>query len=258
MHTDATSTSGPPTGAHIAPERLAALADETPAAAEARHLASCTACTREIEAYTALVAIARAERDGLGAPLIAWESLSAGLEDAGLIQTQPAIRSESSRRARIHHAVRQATAAALLLATGLAIGRLSATHALATIMAGKAAQQDSLGNSNATAVRLLNDTSQFQSRRDALNALAQAEARYGRAVAYLTQKDTGALKESEAGYLTRLAALGQVEQTTRAALVEAPYDPVLSQWYISTLGARQTTLQQLGRVLPVDEKRLQY
>ena len=43
---------------HLDPERLAALADETPTPAEAEHLAGCLVCRREREAYVALVDLA--------------------------------------------------------------------------------------------------------------------------------------------------------------------------------------------------------
>jgi len=258
MHADAFSGSGVPPSDHLATERLAALADEKPSPAEAHHLSVCAACAGEVEAYLALVAMARSERDRLGVPLVDWTTLASALERDGLIDgAHTGSRAGPGRRHRISSALRQATAAALLLAAGLAIGRLSATRSFpfASNTANKSQENT---DSNATLVRLSSDTTRFTSRREALNALAQAEARYGRAVAYLMERDTSALTEGAAGYLTRLAALNQVEQTTRAALAEAPSDPVLSQWYISTVGARQATLQQLGQVVPVDEKRHRY
>ena len=44
-------------------------------------------------------------------------------------------------------------------------------------------------------------------------------------------------------------------ETSRQALATAPTDPVLNQYYISTLGAREVTLRQLGSVL-TEGKRL--
>src|SRR5215203_4062902 len=46
---------------HLSTERLAALGDEEPTAAEAAHLATCADCAREHSAYRTLVAIARTE-----------------------------------------------------------------------------------------------------------------------------------------------------------------------------------------------------
>ena len=45
------------------------------------------------------------------------------------------------------------------------------------------------------------------------------------------------------------AALDEMAETSRLALSAAPADPVLNQYYISTLGAREVTLRQLGSVL---------
>ncbi|NUS32244.1 MAG: hypothetical protein HOQ17_04220 [Gemmatimonadaceae bacterium] len=48
---------------HLSTDRLAALGDDVPSAAEAAHLASCEPCAREIDAYRTLVGMAHAERD---------------------------------------------------------------------------------------------------------------------------------------------------------------------------------------------------
>ena len=45
-------------------------------------------------------------------------------------------------------------------------------------------------------------------------------------------------------------ALDRMAETSRQALSVAPADPVLNQYYLSTLGAREVTLRQLGSVLP--------
>ncbi len=50
-------------------------------------------------------------------------------------------------------------------------------------------------------------------------------------------------------FRTRLAALDEMAETSRQALSVAPADPVLNQYYLSTLGAREVTLRQLGSVL---------
>jgi hypothetical protein len=36
----------------------------------------------------------------------------------------------------------------------------------------------------------------------------------------------------------------------RTALHEAPHDPVINQYYMATVGAREATLRQLGTALP--------
>jgi hypothetical protein len=40
----------------------------------------------------------------------------------------------------------------------------------------------------------------------------------------------------------------------RAALQEAPQDPVINQYYLATVGAREATLRQLGTTLPPGAK----
>jgi hypothetical protein len=52
-------------------------------------------------------------------------------------------------------------------------------------------------------------------------------------------------------YQARLDVLDQAVAATRAALYRAPQDPVLNQYYLTTLGARDLTLQQMGQVVPV-------
>jgi hypothetical protein len=265
-------------GDHLPPERLAALADEPATVVEARHLASCDLCADEVEAYRALLALTRGERDRLGEPLTTWDTLSTALLRDKLVGNAPrptlAGRPGGTPWRRLRP-VGQAAAAAALLASGIAIGRLSASHAAPSVAAPSVAAPSvappsvaamtpptAAGTASLAAVksdskepleRMISDTTSFASRSQALDALARAEGRYRHAVAYLMETDGTAPSEGPDGYRTRLAALKQVEQATRAALVEAPNDPVLNQWYISTVGAQQATLQQLQQARPVNQ-----
>jgi hypothetical protein len=56
--------------------------------------------------------------------------------------------------------------------------------------------------------------------------------------------------DDAATYQRRLAVMDEVAALTRAALYEAPHDPVLNQYYLASIGAREATLQQLGNALP--------
>ena len=56
--------------------------------------------------------------------------------------------------------------------------------------------------------------------------------------------------EGRAAYEARLAALDQVAAVARQGLQAAPYDQVLNQYYLNSLGARQATLRQLSATLP--------
>jgi hypothetical protein len=68
---------------------------------------------------------------------------------------------------------------------------------------------------------------------------------------WLAQYEGGdAELESPEAYRARLAVLDELAGTARRGVDEAPYDPMLSQYYMSTLAARQATLQRLDGVLP--------
>lgn len=256
-----------PDGDHLSPERLAALADESPLPAETRHLASCAICAEEVEAYQALLTLTRGERDRLGEPLLDWAALSGALAREHLLDspTVPAAASSGATRGRWPRPGPwgQAAAATVLLAAGLTAGRLTVLHQpqpLSEIVAQTAGGNSGvLGRATIEPItRLISDSTAFNSRVEALDALAQAETRYRHAVAYLMQSDSGALSEGADGFRTRLAALDEVERATRAALAAAPNDPVLNQWYISTIGARQATIRQLGQVQPAEQNPHRY
>jgi hypothetical protein len=51
-------------------------------------------------------------------------------------------------------------------------------------------------------------------------------------------------------YRARLAALDRVSDAALAAVNEAPADPIVNQYLISTRAARAVTLQQLNSSLP--------
>ncbi|NUO38968.1 MAG: hypothetical protein HOQ31_10265, partial [Gemmatimonadaceae bacterium] len=75
---------------HLSTDRLAALGDDVPSAAEAAHLASCEPCAREIDAYRTLVGMAHAERDSIGLPLTRWDAIASALDaDRGSVVARP-------------------------------------------------------------------------------------------------------------------------------------------------------------------------
>ena len=83
--------------------------------------------------------------------------------------------------------------------------------------------------------------------------LTRAERDYRVATAYLadeTRPSAGSLDEPEM-YQRRLAVMDEVAALTRAALGDAPHDPVLNQYYLASLGAREATLRHLATALPV-------
>jgi hypothetical protein len=232
---------------HLSTDRLAALGDETPTAAETAHLAECAVCARERAAYRTLVGMAHGERDAIGLPLTRWDAIASALDAGspiatGLRPSAPA-RSAGARRSAPWPLLR-AAAAVLLLAGGAVVGRRSAGVPILPDFAssGRAgAADDSIGRSAAA----------FNSVEQARLAQLRSEAVYQQATAFLAEHDTAAFVDgSPTAYRSRLAALDQVISTTQAAMREAPHDPVINGYYLTTIGQREATLRQLNTVLP--------
>jgi hypothetical protein len=234
--------------AHLAAERLAALADDELTTGEAGHICTCDVCARELNAQRDLRALARDEAARLEAPLTRWETLAPRLREAGLI------RAASSGSTAFRWA-RRAAAAVVLVAGGVLAGRLSAriqqpgAQVVAIDSAAPAAAQAS---SPASLPELHDSVPIFHSPAEALATLSHAEQEYRHAAAYLVASDPSApSSDRREMYRARLAALDEVAQTTRSALEDAPHDPVLNQYYMSSVNAREATLRQLGGALPV-------
>jgi hypothetical protein len=74
---------------------------------------------------------------------------------------------------------------------------------------------------------------------------------YQRAVSFLAARDSAARpSETPAAMMARLAALDRVSKTMREALQEAPFDPIINDFYLNSFGQREATLRQLNTVLP--------
>jgi hypothetical protein len=229
---------------HLHPERLAALADGEPTSAEAAHLSSCSSCAHEIAAHRRLLMLAWQERETLTAPLASWESLAATAREEGLIRAQGTprnVRVPSGQAFPWAHAA----AAVLLLTGGMAIGRL----ALPAFDGAPVADSGTPAPSNAS---FASDTTvHFSSAAEAISVLQRAERDYRTAMMYLSGQDTVTrTADDPAIYRTRLAALDEINGLALDAVQEAPQDPVMNRLYLSTLGARDATLRQLGEKLP--------
>jgi hypothetical protein len=86
---------------------------------------------------------------------------------------------------------------------------------------------------------------------DARAAQTQAQVLYQNATSFIAQHDTvTAPAESPAAMRTRLAALDRTRRVLGEALNEAPYDPVINGYYLTTVGQREATLRQLNTVAP--------
>ena len=198
------------------------------------------------------------ERERGAPPLTDWSTLAVQLRAEGLIKT-PIIGSRFAARYWI-----QAAAAVMLVAGGAAIGRYTTSASSAgTSTAAQVADvsntssqgsnvtpvAESQSSGNATNVSA--STAEFHSPEEAWATLNRAGEEYQRASAYLSASNTQVpMPTNPSTYRTRLAALDNVMTDMRAALHESPHDPVINQYYLATVGAREATLRQLGTTLP--------
>ena len=232
---------------HLHTERLAELGDGTPTAEEAAHLATCETCAHEREAYRSLLAMAAAEREPFGLPLTRWDAIAAELAVAETPVVPDIAPARGSNRRMLSVA-----AGLLLMAGGAMLGRASAG---ARIIPGPAERQTaSIAQPATNSVadsHLVSDSATFTSAEDARLAQKRSEALYQQAAAFLARVDTtGIGSGSPVPYQSRLAALDRMISTAREAMREAPHDPVINGYYLTTLGQREATLRQLNTALP--------
>lgn len=230
---------------HLPTERLAALGDELPTPEEEAHLATCEVCAHERNAYRALVAMAHAEREPFGLPLTRWDAIA-----KELALPAPAVAVERPRRS--NRWMLQIAAGLLLVAGGAMAGRMSAGAGLlptpSAIASSATAPATNVAQSDPQTIA---DSIAFGSVDEARAAQLKYEQGYQQAAAYLAQYDTAGFSGgSQVAYRSRLAALDRMLTTTSQAIREAPHDPVLNGYYLTTLGQREATLRQLNTALP--------
>lgn len=188
------------------------------------------------------------EREKNAPPLTDWDSLAHRLRAEGLIREPVLARFTSSPLLRI--------AAGLVLAVGgAAAGRASAGAPLLP-SAQQASTLETSAPASAANTTLASDAmTLFSSPEQAWEVLNRAGEEYQRASAYLSETNNEVpMPASTDQYRTRLAALDNVMSEMRTALREAPQDPVINQYYMATVGAREATLRQLGTVLPASAR----
>ena len=236
---------------HLSIERLAALADEPPTADEQRHLDDCAECAQEVAAHRSLVTMAGAERDVMGIPLTRWDTLSRRLREEGLLPGEPMsvtaeFHAPVGRRKPSGRAMMRFAAAIMLVAGGAVMGRASTGASILP--------EGVLGAPAAASVaqrpfgeELIPTT--FASVEEAERYKELYEAAYRNAVSYLATSDS-VTRGTPAVMRARLAALDRVSRTMSEALRDAPYDPVINDFYINSFGQREATLRQLNTVLP--------
>ena len=235
---------------HLHTERLAELGDAIPTVEEVAHLAACETCAHERDAYQSLLVMAAAEREPFGLPLTRWDAIAAEL--AVVDQAVVPIAPRTGRRSR----TLQIAAGLLLIAGGAMLGRASAG---ARLLPGAAEPRVArVAPQTPTVVaksRPSSDSTTFATAEEARAAQRRSEALYQQAAAFLARVDTtGIGSGSPVAYQSRLAALDRVISTTREAMREAPHDPVINGYYLTTLGQREATLHQLNTALPASLK----
>lgn len=222
---------------HLPIERLAELTDGSPSLNESEHLKHCSRCSDELEAYSRLLDLAADERRRIAPPLTTWASLSAALTGEGIVaeSTSKSLRSPSKG---IYWLYRVA-AVASFVAVGVAVGRISATAGIPQLSA------------DGSVVRSVGNTGAINSSQDALEQIEFAQRAYDEAASYLAAQDTIPLAGSEDQYRARLAALDGATGTFQQALARAPRDPIINQYFMATMNAREATIRRLGTTLPV-------
>ncbi len=231
---------------HLSPERLAALVDEPPTPAELAHLAGCGECARERASYRNLIELAVTNSASIASPLTTWEGLRPALARDGIIGDGHLA---AARQRRIRRPWLQAAAAVLIAAGGMMGGRMS--------VGASPLPFEEAGNTPRVASVNADSVARFQTIDDARSAQAQAQLLYQNATTFIAQHDT-VPAESPAVMRTRLAALDRTQQVLGQALNDAPYDPVINGYYLTTVGQREATLRQLNTVAPASMKLTSY
>jgi hypothetical protein len=239
---------------HLPIERFAELVDGGIAPPEREHLVGCSRCAGELEAYRRVVALAADERRRIAPPLSSWNAISAQLRTEGLIIAEgdgPVRRPTASQLW-----MRRAAAVALLVGAGAIGGRLSSGMPVGEAFAWRAffAPADSAQEQAGNALLVSDTGTRFRSADEALVQLEQAQRAYEEAAAFLAAHDTSTSAGVADQYRTRLAALDRASRTFEAALTDAPRDPVLNQYFMATMNAREATMQRLGTALPVSTR----
>ncbi len=232
---------------HLSIDRLAAFADDTPTPEEATHLAGCWDCRAEVAAFRRLARMSAMAPLPME-PLTAWSSLAPQLRAEGLIVD----RAGGGGAGSSGQGARRTSRGVVPAVPGWA---LRAAAGLALVLGGAY-----LGRTTGTGTPELrpfvtaapSTDAPYRSPDEALRALAVAQRQYQDAAAFLSSQDTSArfVGMSQDSYRARLAALDEIAATTRAALYRAPQDPMLNQYYLTTLGAREATLREIGATLP--------
>jgi len=216
---------------HLALEDLARLVDEDASAAEAAHLEVCPECRHTLEEMREQTVALGALPD-LEPPARSWAALETRLLNEGLMRRQAVVvRGPWTARAPWLPAVLRAAAAVVLFLGG---GVLGAEWRERDLMA-------AVEQAGGTAVRPVTAAGTDAPLAQRLRA---AEAAYLAALTEYAEANRSAPVSGDP--IARLAALETIVLTTRAALDEAPTDPVINGYHLTALAEREATIKQIA------------
>ncbi|HEX6559887.1 MAG TPA: hypothetical protein VF021_10505 [Longimicrobiales bacterium] len=236
---------------HLNLETLARLIDEAPDPTEAGHLDICEPCRTELESLRADASALHHLPDPEPA-IAAWLTLEQRLKREGLVR----------RSTWVASALRTA-AVLFIFVLGSVVGglvmRQQTPRSLATITPMRTtavpvrtvAQQPLQPLDTQTTLVAAPVVTSLPAARPAAN-LEEASARLRDAErAYLSalsrySEFTGRTDDNTTEPVARLAALESIVATTRAALSQAPADPVINGYHLTAVAQRDATLRQLA------------
>ena len=209
---------------HLTLEEIARLVDELPEPAEAAHLDACEECSAELDLMREQTATLTFLPDAELPPAI-WAGVEQRLRAEGLM------RAPAGGGVGGSPWMRYAAGVVLLLIGAAGGSALSGGGSDAPIAAASPAES--------SPARMAGN----QQPATAGDAVREAEAAYLRALANYTEQNAGGLQFDPAA---RLAALESILLTTRAALSQAPADPVINGYYLTAAAQRDAMMRQVS------------
>jgi hypothetical protein len=210
---------------HLTNDEIARLADEIPTLGEAQHLQDCEMCSEALHEMREQTVQLSALPD-LDPPDRLWGRIEAELHDDELVTRRTA-------RTATTGAILRLAASLAIFVMGAATGGLYVARSAAAQPAARASGELPTANGELPPT---NDVIEATVR------LNEAESAYLRALTAYSQL-TGSGEGIDP--INRLAALEGIVLTTRAALQEAPADPVINNYHLTALGQRDALLKQM-------------
>ena len=232
---------------HLNLETLARLIDESPDPTEAGHLDICATCREELEALRADSAALHALPDP-EPPIAAWIALEDRLKREGLMRRSTWVATTLRMAAVLAIFVLGSVVGALVMRQQ---GGQVAVTTGAPIMASPVVERPlhvDTQPSVAMTSQPLNAPSAATTRpaanaEEATVRLREAERSY---LAALTKYSEFTNRTDNVDPVARLAALESIVATTRAALGQAPADPVINGYHLTAVAQRDATLRQMA------------